>query len=72
MGLAKELRADEKNEDGTYLMTGFTGSLRFMVRFALALFGSVSFSSHPFQPTTIYYLVSSYILNITGTRSGQA
>ena len=29
-GLAKELRDDERNEDGLYNMTGCTGSIRYM------------------------------------------
>lgn len=30
MGLAKELIESEKNEDGLYHMTGFTGAIRYM------------------------------------------
>lgn len=30
MGLAKELQDSERNKDGTYNLTGFTGSIRYM------------------------------------------
>ena len=30
MGLAKELQEKDKNQDGTYNLTGFTGSIRYM------------------------------------------
>lgn len=30
LGLAKELKDSDRNEDGTYKLTGFTGSLRYM------------------------------------------